>query len=68
MKHKILLFSALITLGTSVQAQYTTMVTENFTSCASLNANILDYLSGGPDNPENVPVISCSVDVVCISY
>lgn len=39
MKHKILLFSALITLGTSVQAQYTTMVTENFTSCASLNAN-----------------------------
>ncbi len=39
MKHKILLFSALITIGVSVQAQYTTMVTKDFTSCASLDAN-----------------------------
>jgi hypothetical protein len=30
--------------------------------------DVLSILSGGPDNPENVPVISCSVDVVCISY
>ena len=30
--------------------------------------DVLSILFGGLDNPENVPVISCSVDVVCISY